>query len=185
MLISLNYYLYNVNLKPNYTKMKKVITYLFILLLSVQCDESKNSDDILKMESDTITSTNKDSTKIKENELTLDVTNALPIENLKDGDFKSYFPEGQLKVSGFVEQGKRVGKWESYFPNGNKQSENNYVNGLLSGKTVVLYSNGQIMYIGYYNNGTPDGEWLYYDETGKMTKHLNYKSGVPYDLPLD
>jgi antitoxin component YwqK of YwqJK toxin-antitoxin module len=163
--------------------MKNTLLYLVLVLLSVQCSQKDNSNIDQSAESET--SVYYDSSKIKDSEITLDVTNSVPTEKLKNGDFKSYFPEGQLKVSGFVEQGKRVGVWISYFPNGNKQSENNYVNGMLSGKTVVLYSNGQIMYIGYYNNGAPDGEWLYYDETGKMTKHLNYKGGVPHDLPLD
>ena len=163
--------------------MRKALTYMFLVLLFNQCSQTdvEKADQVI----DANSTVSKDSSKVTESEITLDVTNSIPSEKLKDGDFKSYFPEGQLKVSGFVEQGKRTGTWISYFPNGNKQSENNYVNGLLSGKTVVLYQNGQIMYIGYYNNGAPDGEWLYFDESGKMTKHLNYKSGVPYDLPLD
>lgn len=162
--------------------MKKTLFYSLIILMNIQCSQKDSTE---------VVSTNSDSSEIKkdnassDDNLTLDVTNSVGSENLKNGDFKTYFPDGQLKVSGFVEQGKREGVWVSYFPNGNKQSENNYVNGLLSGKTVVFFQNGQIMYIGYYTNGQPDGEWLYFDEKGDMTKHLNYKAGVPYELPLD
>ncbi|MCB9196437.1 MAG: toxin-antitoxin system YwqK family antitoxin [Flavobacteriales bacterium] len=105
------------------------------------------------------------------------IDNTFPTEGMPDGPFETYYPNGQLQVSGTVYQGKRSGLWVAYHLNGNKQSENNYDGGQLKGKTAVFYSNGQVMYIGYYENGVYDGQWLYFEEDGTLIKEIIYENG--------
>jgi antitoxin component YwqK of YwqJK toxin-antitoxin module len=161
-------------------KTKLAIIALVFSVMSCGTDASNAANETAS--SDSVKTTTQDS---GENEIKLEVSNSIPKENLPDGEFKSTYPNGDLKVTGLVEASQRVGLWTSYFPGGNKQSENNYALGYLNGKSVVYYPSGQIMYIGYYNNGKPDGQWLYFDETGKMTKNISYKNGEAIEHPVD
>ena len=96
---------------------------------------------------------------------------------LPDGPFESFYPNGNIKAKGMVLSGKREGVWTSYHLNGNKQSENEYKAGVLNGKTVTIFENGQIMYIGYYLDGEYDGQWFFYTKEGELSKEIIYNKG--------
>jgi antitoxin component YwqK of YwqJK toxin-antitoxin module len=75
------------------------------------------------------------------------------------GMYKSYFPDGSLKDSGYCHNGSRYGVWEEWTNDNTVRS------------------------IGFYKNGIKRGEWRYYDKEGKFLylKRFN-RSGKEKEL---
>ncbi len=72
---------------------------------------------------------------------------------LKDGDYKVWFENGQIKVSGqYVD---------------NKENEN----------WVWYYNTGKICKEGTYKNGLKEGIWKDYEENGQITSQFTFASG--------
>jgi len=87
---------------------------------------------------------------------------------------KHYFENGQLKIGGKFENGKRTGKWVAYFENGNLQSEGVFENGVRSGYAKVYYPNGKLMYEGSYKNNLETGTWKFYNKAGEFVKEKTF-----------
>ena len=62
--------------------------------------------------------------------------------------------------------GKKNGEWISYFPNGNIQSICHFNKGVPNGPIIVYNENGSTLYRGNFNNGDKVGEWIFYDSNG-------------------
>lgn len=146
-------------------------TYICALVIAVTSIVSCGQSD-----EDSSNSSN-DKKKVETPTGDVQVSDAYEADKMPDGNYTNYYTNKQLKVSGMVDAGVRVGQWVSYHANGNKQSENEYKVGVLHGKTVTYYENGQIMYIGYYKGGNYEGDWLYYNKDGIHLKTIVYKGG--------
>lgn len=85
-----------------------------------------------------------------------------------------YFPNGQIRIFGKYEKGKRTGLWSAFFEDGKKNSETEYVDGEKHGKSLVWYSHGELFYQGYYENNEKVGVWKFYTREGKMEREINY-----------
>jgi antitoxin component YwqK of YwqJK toxin-antitoxin module len=59
-----------------------------------------------------------------------------------DGDYKRYYSDSKLCLTGRFKNGLREGLWNSFHPNGQKKSE------------------------GRFTNGNPTGKWKYWDSEG-------------------
>jgi antitoxin component YwqK of YwqJK toxin-antitoxin module len=64
-----------------------------------------------------------------------------------------YFENGNLEYSGEWKHGQEHGEWIYYHPNGMKRAHE------------------------YWRYGKETGKWKEYDETGKLLKTIEYKSG--------
>lgn len=73
------------------------------------------------------------------------------IDNLKNGEFRKYFPEGSIMTEG------------------------TYVNNQLEGNFVLYFPNGKIQLEGKYNNGRQIGNWNYFDEDGNQVSESEFK----------
>lgn len=93
-----------------------------------------------------------------------------------NGDYEVKYPSGIVKMKGFYINGKREGQWVSFFENGQKQSEGFFKNGLRDGKALVYYQNGQLYYEGYYKDGKEVGKWIFFDQQGKKLQEKDYDS---------
>ncbi len=72
----------------------------------------------------------------------------------KDGDWKEYYDNHQLKVNGKFNNDVKIGKW------------------------IFYYDNGQVQQSGEYNNkGLPTGEWKWYYASGKLLREETFDSG--------
>jgi uncharacterized protein len=75
-------------------------------------------------------------------------------EGIRDGLWKEYYLNGQLKSTGMYDAGKRIGDWKFY------------------------YSNGQLEQTGSYSkDGKPDGPWTWYYITGELLREESYFNG--------
>ena len=79
------------------------------------------------------------------------------------GEYKMWYPNGQLKMKGLITIGKWSGKWEYYNPNGEIHKTGEYVNSLshgiwnmynLIGKVIArkTYENGKLLKIDFLDN---------------------------------
>ena len=75
-----------------------------------------------------------------------------------------------MKVSGYEE-----GNWTSYYENGQIKKEGNFKDGKEDGKWTYYYENGQIKEEVNFKNGEQDGKWTYYYEDGTLQKEEIYK----------
>ena len=93
--------------------------------------------------------------------------------NLADGFHELKYPNGKLKSTGTISNGKKEGLWTFLREDGTKWSECNFVNDVANGKVVSYHKNGQVNYIGYFSNGKKTGMWMFYDDKGKLLKEVN------------
>ena len=67
-----------------------------------------------------------------------------------DGNYKEFFENGVVYLSGEYFKGKKNGNWKQFYSNRSLHSEKKY------------------------NEGIPSGEWIFYNEYGKVVKVENY-----------
>lgn len=100
-------------------------------------------------------------------------------EGVKDGPWKEYFEEGELRAEGVYNQGKRVGKWHFYHQNGSIEQEGNYnAEGNPEGQWKWYYANAKVLREESFRNGLSDGLYMEYDTTGKVIVQGEYVDGL-------
>ncbi len=100
-------------------------------------------------------------------------------EGVKDGPWKEYYEEGELRAEGTYNQGKRVGKWKFYHQNGSVEQDGNYNSqGNPEGAWKWFFDNGNVERDESYRNGLNDGIYTEYDETGKVAVQGEYIDGL-------
>ena len=65
--------------------------------------------------------------------------------NKAKGEFKSYFPNGKVKVEANYLIGQEHGEYKVYHPNGKVKEVSNYSNGDLNGMKKFYDKNGKLM----------------------------------------
>lgn len=111
------------------------------------------------------------------------------------GVLQDFYPNGNLKQSGLVKDGKPAGVWEYYYENGNLHSkykqddkftyiEKFYYDGSLKQKGIYIdgkmsgrwetYENNKLIMIKNYNNNLLTGEFLYYYPDGSVKVKGNF-----------
>lgn len=62
---------------------------------------------------------------------------------IKDGEYKSWYEDGQNQEAGKYSNGVKVGNWKSWHENGQLKFDLNYTNDTLNGKYIEWHYNGQ------------------------------------------
>jgi antitoxin component YwqK of YwqJK toxin-antitoxin module len=113
-----------------------------------------------------------------------------------NGEFFSYYPDGQVKERGAVKDGRKTGIWLAFHPNGkmslkgrwdgdtslvidawDEQGQPLVQNG--SGTYVTTGDTGKTVVKGDYKNGLQEGEWsLHYPESGAVAQVMAYDGGL-------
>jgi antitoxin component YwqK of YwqJK toxin-antitoxin module len=96
-------------------------------------------------------------------------------DSLKDGIFRTFHPNGALKMEGMMKDGKRTGNWKAYYEDGTLWSEGFFHAGLRDGGTWVYHSNGIIKIKGTYEKGKKVGKWLFYNEKGEIVDSTRFR----------
>jgi antitoxin component YwqK of YwqJK toxin-antitoxin module len=96
----------------------------------------------------------------------------------KVGEWKTYYPSGQVMEVTQYKNGVKEGKWIQYFSDGTKKAEATYVNNELEGLMQIFYITGKVEVSGTYKNSTKNGIWMYFNEIGEAEKKEVYKDGV-------
>lgn len=97
---------------------------------------------------------------------------------------KSYiFRYGKIIGEGiFTDAGQKQGNWKEYYDEGNLKSEGNYVDNLKDGYWQYYYSNGNVEERGKYIMGAPDSTWFWYYSDGKLLRKEQFYNGLPDGL---
>ncbi|MGB5981830.1 MAG: hypothetical protein WBG46_06765 [Nonlabens sp.] len=94
------------------------------------------------------------------------------VDNLLDGKYTKYFPDGSLKEMTEYTAGKLGGYSAIYYPNGNIKSQGYHEDGAAQGKWERYYVDGVLQERSYYHNGTIIKEQYVYGVDGKKRKTL-------------
>ena len=79
-----------------------------------------------------------------------------------------YHENGNVNVEGPIKDDKRHGDWKGYYPEGELMSVGRFENGRREGKGTVYHQNGQVSFECEYHEGKPCGLWKYFDEDGNL-----------------
>ena len=114
------------------------------------------------------------------------VDNAKFKEGERDGLTEQFYSDtGKLRVSGNYKNGVLDGEFKAYYPNGNLQGEVTYKNGEMNGEFKEYHENKNIRLSGSYKNSLQEGEWKSYLEDGTLETIVNYKDGELNGLKED
>lgn len=99
-------------------------------------------------------------------------------EGVKDGPWKEFYDDGQLRSEGNYRNGNRIGKWRFYHPNNNLEQEGNYNNqGNPDGTWKWYYDDNSLLREESFLNGESEGIFTEYDENGKVIIQGEYIAG--------
>ena len=104
----------------------------------------------------------------------------------RDGVTEQFYNDtGKLRVSANYKNGVLEGEFKAYYPNGNLQGEVNYINGEMNGEFKEYHENKKIRLSGSYKNSLQEGEWKFYLEDGTLESIINYKDGELHGIKED
>ncbi len=114
------------------------------------------------------------------------VTSCLPIDSKeksgkkkKDGLVEQYRPDGTLKSSINLKDGKRHGLAKSYYKDGSLRQQIDYHNNVKHGLAITYYENGNKFQETPYYNGEIHGIQKKYRLNGKLMAEVPYNYGQP------
>lgn len=108
---------------------------------------------------------------------------------LFSGDFKELWDNGQIKVRGNFQNGKKHGKWTEWHQNGQTKLKMQFLwddttdnfgtkwNGVPEGKIIEWYDNGNKKLEGQYKNGLAYGIFTEWYDNGQKEREENYENG--------
>jgi len=95
-----------------------------------------------------------------------------------NGKIEVYWPNGHLKETGMIKNGKKDNLWEYYHENGKTKEIEFFTLGKLNGTREQYGSGGQLYIKATYKDGKLDGPWIYIDPyDGWLYKKGQYKHG--------
>jgi antitoxin component YwqK of YwqJK toxin-antitoxin module len=70
----------------------------------------------------------------------------------KKGEFKKWYPNGQLREQGYYKEGKEEGEYKELYTNGKLWNQSYYKEGKLDGEYKMWYDNGELIVYKIYEN---------------------------------
>ena len=95
----------------------------------------------------------------------------------RNGPWKEYWPNGNLRAEGMYIDDERDGDWVFYRENREKEQQGRYVRGSVHGLWTWWYPGGKVHRKERYTRGTLNGEFLELDTAGKALVKGQYKGG--------
>jgi antitoxin component YwqK of YwqJK toxin-antitoxin module len=103
--------------------------------------------------------------------------------NLKQGEYKDYYNNGQLCEHSFYQYGNRHGEYKEYHANCRLNVHTSLQNGKLHGEYKQYSRNGQLFVHTFYQNGKKHGEYKEYHNNGELSYTTFFYQGG--DLHVD
>lgn len=107
------------------------------------------------------------------------------IDSLKYGYWITYNIDGGVDTECTYFNDSLRGSFILYYPNGNIKVKGYMDKGEWHGERLFYYSSGVIKNKGFYLNGKLHGLWEYYDQDGNLDKKIEYKEGEKNKVLLD
>jgi len=101
------------------------------------------------------------------------------IDNIKDGLWSEWFPNGNKKTEILYTKGNLVnGTYSEWYDNGQIKESKKYLNLQLNGIHSKWFSNGKLeSTLNYANGSVVNGQYFYYESNGDIIKESNYNDG--------
>lgn len=115
-----------------------------------------------------------DGSAVEYNDTGLVVAKGEFIEGEKEGLWNYQY--GDFREEGSYKDGQQDGEWKSWYKNGELSFEGKYINGLEDGKHVWYYDNGKVREEGKYILGSREGVWKKYDPEGLEAIEITYEN---------
>lgn len=96
----------------------------------------------------------------------------------KEGFWKEFYKNGQLKTEGTYISGLKEGLHKEWWENGQLAVAGNFKNGKENGHMKFVHDNGHLVGEGNFKNGERIGIWKFYNfDTGLLEVKGNWKAG--------
>ena len=100
-------------------------------------------------------------------------------DGTKEGSWREFWSNGQIRAEGSYESGLREGMWTFYRITGEKEQQGKYREGAFHGTWTWWYPGGQIHREEDYTRGKLDGEFLELDTAGGVLMKGTFVGGDP------
>ena len=144
------------------------------LLFAVSCDEGPH---------DAVQDSTEEDTAFVTRSMTVSPpTSPVPkkvADSIWQGDYIERYPNGVVKIRGYIEGGLATGEWMSFYDDGKLWSQGTYHKGLRIGYGVSWHHNGEMSSEGYYNEGKQVGVWKYWSEAGHKEIAKDFGGQMP------
>jgi len=88
--------------------------------------------------------------------------------NKSTGEWSYYFSSGEIRMKGSVSDGKNVGVWNYFYESGGKKMEGELENGKRTGLWKIYNTNGIKQSEGHFDGNTKIGTWKYFCKSGEL-----------------
>ncbi|PCJ85989.1 MAG: hypothetical protein COA57_06890 [Flavobacteriales bacterium] len=99
-------------------------------------------------------------------------------QSVKQGDWKEYYLDGQLRAEGKYDNGLRIGRWVFYHSNGKVEQEGVFISGE---RPIRLwkwyYPSGHLLREENFHMGMEEGQLIEYSDSGKVITKGEYLGG--------
>jgi uncharacterized protein len=95
----------------------------------------------------------------------------------KQGMWKEYYDDNNLKATGKYTDDSRDGFWKFYYKNGNLEQKGKYIMRLPDSTWLWYYSDGSLLREDNFYNGLQDGVLTEYDKQGNIITRGDYLEG--------
>lgn len=103
-------------------------------------------------------------------------------KNRPYGPYSIYYENGQLEEASTWHRNKNVGSFKRFYSNGQPQQEFYFAdNGKRNGQQKYYYENGQLALDVHIQNGKEEGEFKRYFENGDLKEARKFEGGVTLD----
>ncbi len=91
---------------------------------------------------------------------------------------KIYDDSGHLRGVGMFDKlGRKTGEWKEYYPTGEIKAKGKYKKGKKYGKWIFYYRNGKVEQTGFFYKNKPHKVWKYWAPNGQVLKYETYYKG--------
>jgi len=99
------------------------------------------------------------------------------VNGMKNGEFSLSSDEGIPSIYGSIKDNRNIGEWKYFYPNGQLESIGNFKYDNPHGKWKWYYYDGRLKETGTFLNGNKAGTWHTYSWEGKLLFIRMYDDG--------
>lgn len=104
-------------------------------------------------------------------------------ESLRHGKWIFWRANGERRVAGQYDLGKKSGEWMWWYESGQRQTRGSFKNDVQEGEWVWWHPNGHRRTVGLFENGEAAGAWSSWDTQGKLQSVANYSAPEVDEAP--
>ncbi len=107
------------------------------------------------------------------------------LNDKRNGLSRKFFPDSIIAEVINFKNDIKDGEWIKYHPDGSVNFRTTYINGKLNGKFEAFFAGGKPEVLGRYKNDLRDGVWLIYNKNGSQRFRIEYSEGKAKNPDID